>query len=241
MLYRFRSEYNESRADAIAKATQKQLTEPIPLTPIAKGDQPAPTWEDSVVGEFEFTERNGRKVTRADLIGRPWAVAFIFTRCLGTCPPITAAMAKLQGEVQDLDVQLVSISVDPEHDTPAVLQKFADIYKADPERWWFLSGDKFATYELIRDSFKLPVKELEGAERLPGFEVLHSNNVMLVNAEGKVIGKYLGTDAAEMIELRNAIKKEAAKQSGDAGENSEPSPPNVAPAGEPTPSEPKDE
>lgn len=171
------------------------------------------------VDDFTMVERSGRKVSRDDLLGKPWAACFIFTRCAGTCPAITTAMAKLQSEVKEFDVRLVSFTVDPENDTPERLRSFADAYGADAERWLFLSGEKNATYQLIKDSFQLPVQETVGKDRVPGYEVLHSNKVALVDAEGRVRGLYNGTDPVEMAKLRQALAEHARKSQPKVGES----------------------
>jgi cytochrome oxidase Cu insertion factor (SCO1/SenC/PrrC family) len=139
----------------------------------------------------------------------PWAVSFIFTRCQGPCLSITAQMRKLQQETRGSGVRLVSITVDPEFDTPEMLTRYADAFGAEPDRWLFLTGDKDQTYRLIRDSFLMPVQEMTGADRQPGWEVLHSNNILHVNAQGVVVGKYVGTDDADVARLRRELLKEA--------------------------------
>ncbi len=74
---------------------------------------------------------------------------FIYTTCPGPCPLITAGMAKIQNAVaNDPHVQLVTFTVDPQTDTPAVLAKYADKYGADPNRWWFLTGPEKPLYDL---------------------------------------------------------------------------------------------
>src|SRR5262249_24304070 len=74
------------------------------------------------IPSFDLVERSGRRVSRADLAGRPWVADFIFTRCSGTCPAISTRMAELRRKLRDqgLSARLVSFSVDPTHDTPAV-------------------------------------------------------------------------------------------------------------------------
>jgi cytochrome oxidase Cu insertion factor (SCO1/SenC/PrrC family) len=97
-------------------------------------------------------------VTRADLVGRVWVANFIYTQCTETCPLQSAQLARLQAEfAAESDLRLVSITVDPERDTPAVLSRYAERYAADPARWLFLTGDKGAIYRLARDGFRLGV------------------------------------------------------------------------------------
>lgn len=110
------------------------------------------------IPSFDLTERSGRQVTRADLRGKVWIADFIWTRCPDACPVMSAQMAKLQADFADEpDLRLVSISVDPEYDTPTTLTRYAAAYGADPDRWLFLTGDKETIYRLVREGFKLAV------------------------------------------------------------------------------------
>jgi cytochrome oxidase Cu insertion factor (SCO1/SenC/PrrC family) len=110
--------------------------------------------------DFSLTERGGRAVTRTDLVGKVWVANFIYTHCTDTCPLQSARMAALQ---QDLagqqDVRFVSITVDPRRDTPAVLAEYAARYRADRNRWLFLTGDKQTIYTLIQEGFHLSVED----------------------------------------------------------------------------------
>jgi cytochrome oxidase Cu insertion factor (SCO1/SenC/PrrC family) len=110
------------------------------------------------VPDFALTDQSGRPVRRADLEGKVWIASFIFTNCRDECPLMTAEMAQLQAGFADVsDFRLVSISVDPERDRPAVLSQYADRFNADPERWLFLTGDKQAIYRLVREGFRVGI------------------------------------------------------------------------------------
>jgi protein SCO1/2/putative membrane protein len=169
------------------------------------------TWSSEGIDDFSFTERSGRTVTKADLLGKPWAVCFTFSRCAGPCPKVMGRMHILQDELKDVDVRLVTLTVDPKNDTQELLRQWADVFEADPEKWLFLTGAQDEIYRLINRSFRMPVQEMTGKDRLPGYEVLHSSNVMLVDASGRVLEKYNGTIDTEMVALREALKKEAAR------------------------------
>jgi protein SCO1 len=108
------------------------------------------------VPDFALTDQTGRPVRKADLEGNVWVASFIFTSCPDECPLMTAEMAQLQSDLAHVpDLRLVSITVDPEHDIPAVLSHYAERFNADPARWLFLTGDKRAIYRLVRDGFRL--------------------------------------------------------------------------------------
>ena len=155
---------------------------------------------------FSLTERSGRTVTNADLADDVWVASFIFTRCPLSCPRISSVMKGLQSKFQSTDAKLVSISVDPEHDTPQVLSEYARRFGADPERWLFLTGPKDQVYRLITQGFKLPVEINDEPVKAAGGEAfLHSDRLALVD-HGKLIGVY-STNDSEAVEtlIRNVM------------------------------------
>jgi cytochrome oxidase Cu insertion factor (SCO1/SenC/PrrC family) len=117
------------------------------------------------VPDFVLRERSGQPVTKADLLGKVWIVNFIFTQCVEECPLATSRMARLQEAfTAEADVRLVSITVDPEHDTPEVLREYAKSFGAHPQRWLFLTGEKERIYRLAREGFRLGVFEASEAD-----------------------------------------------------------------------------
>ena len=159
--------------------------------------------------DFELTERSGRTVTAGDLAGKVWVADFIFTTCAGPCPLMSTHMAALQRATEDLDVQLVSFSVDPERDTPEVLSEYAARYKADPERWLFLTGPKQALYDMIQKGFLLAVDDgslTEGGKPGPGI-ITHSVKFVLVDREGRIRGYYSGEEAGVVQEILPDIQR----------------------------------
>jgi cytochrome oxidase Cu insertion factor (SCO1/SenC/PrrC family) len=110
------------------------------------------------VPDFALIDQNGRPVGRSDLDGKVWIASFLFTNCPDECPLLTAEMARLQSDTAHIaDLRLVSISVDPDRDTPAVLSQYAERFNANPGRWFFLTGDKRAIYRLAREGFRLGI------------------------------------------------------------------------------------
>ncbi|MDF1742738.1 MAG: DUF420 domain-containing protein [Gimesia sp.] len=168
-------------------------------------------WPEEGIEDFSLTERSGRTVTKKDLLGKPWVACFVFTRCAGPCPRVSLQFYQLQKDLKDLDFKLVTFTVDPKNDTPEVLTQYAESVGADPEKWLFLTGDQSKIYHLIEKSFLMPVQENTGAARQPGFEVIHTTNVMLVDKDGRVLGKYNAGNDEEMASLRKAVKKEIKK------------------------------
>lgn len=118
----------------------------------------------------------------ADLRGHPWVADFIFTRCGGPCPLMSAKMAELQ-KVLPNNVRLITFTVDPDRDDQTVLAEYARRFEADPARWFFLRADKPTLYKLVFEGFKLPMMEDPAAES--GFRVIHSTKFVLVDGRGE--------------------------------------------------------
>jgi len=152
------------------------------------------------VPAFSLTERSGRVVTRADLDGAPWVADFVFTRCTGMCPALSTRMAEIRRRAREagIAVRFVSFSVDPVHDTPAVLQEYARRFGADGDDWVFLTGERDALHALIGGGFRLSVAERspEAAAADGGELIAHSDRFVLVDGAGKIRGYYHGTDPA---------------------------------------------
>ena len=159
------------------------------------------------VADFSLIERSGRTVCRADLLGKVWVAAFIFTRCAGPCTQVSGSMAHLQHDLAGVPgVVLVSFTVDPEYDRPEVLHKYAARFQADPERWLFLTGEREPLYDLIYHTFHLGVQKNEGPDVRTGYEVEHSTKLVLVDPQGRIRGYYDGTDPDELPRLEQRIQ-----------------------------------
>jgi cytochrome oxidase Cu insertion factor (SCO1/SenC/PrrC family) len=177
------------------------------LCPVSGCQQPPPDDDLYPVGDFALTERSGQTIRQADLLGKVWVASFIFTRCGSTCPQITDMMTDIQDDLADQeDVMLVTISVDPSHDRPEVLREYAARYRADPKRWLFLTGDTAAVYRLILEGFRLTARQNEGAERTPGNEVMHSNQVAIVDRRGHIRGYIDATEPDGVKRVEDKVR-----------------------------------
>ena len=150
-----------------------------------------------MVPAFQLVNQNGQPFGSAQLAGKIWIADFIYTTCPGPCPMISMRMGELQKPLEKTDVHLVSFSVDPEKDTPAVLRGYAETLRAEPNRWDFLTGPKSAIYKLSHDGFKLAISD--GAEEA-GIPV-HSTRMALVDRHGQIRGYYESTDPEGMTKL----------------------------------------
>ncbi len=150
------------------------------------------------VGDFSLVDQAGRTVTRSSLLGKVWVASFVFTRCTTLCPQVAGTMARLQEQTAGRDdVVLVSFSVDPTHDTTAVLKDYGERFHADPARWLLLTGKRDAVYGLIRQSFHLGVEENRGEARNSGNEVTHSGKLAVVDRAGRIRGYFDGRQVDE--------------------------------------------
>ena len=140
--------------------------------------------------EFSLTDQSGAAFKSGELRGKVWIADFIFTRCGATCPEQTAEKAKIQEELKDVpDLQLVTFTVDPEFDTPEVLNRYAAKYGADPARWKFLTGSRGDLWNLSANGFKFEVADDARNSEMP---ILHSSDFALVDRKGRLRGVYDG-------------------------------------------------
>lgn len=168
------------------------------------------------VPDFMLIDRSGRKIALADLKGKVWVAQFFYTHCTDICPLTVPQMGLLHLEyLNDPDfrsvVRFVSITVDPERDTPEVLSKYAEHFSADPDLWLFLTGDKATIVRLAQQGFKLGIGEeanppeiakKTGEEK----ELFHSNRLVLIDRKAQIRGYYSGINAEAMVRLRRDLK-----------------------------------
>jgi len=157
--------------------------------------------------EFTLTDQNGKHVALKDLRGKVLAVTFIFASCADTCPLLTAKMAGLQDRLgADFGprVYFVSITVDPERDTPQVLKRYAEAHRANPAGWTFLTGTP------------AEIREVAGRygifyKKTPRGDVDHSFLTSLVDRSGTLRVQYMGVrfDPDEMLRDLQSLSKAA--------------------------------
>lgn len=193
----------------------EQRPEPIVLEPAAGPDAPtvrltpdgpSEPWNPREIGDFTLVDQNGQTVTKDDLLGTPWVVSFIFTRCAFECRNLAGKVHELRSNLHDVDVRFVTITVDSKYDTVERMRNYADIYEAEPPEWLFLTGEEDEIYRLVRSGFKVAAWENFGSDRLPGFEFAHSLSLIHVDAEGGVAGMYGSRDEQELILLQQVLK-----------------------------------
>jgi len=153
---------------------------PEPGTPLVFGQ----------VADFVLTNQNGQAVTLANLRGSVWVADIIFTRCAGPCPRMTRQMKLLQDALPtESRARLVTLTTDPDFDSPAVMKAYATRFEANLDRWWFLTGTKKEIAALAIDSLKLTAIEKKAEERQdPADLFIHSTILVVVDKQGRLRG-----------------------------------------------------
>lgn len=150
------------------------------------------------VTEFSLTDATGAPFTLTRLAGKIWVADFIFTSCAGICPVMTGNMSALHDRFSsESGVEYLSVSVDPETDTPEVLANYAREHGADPQRWHFLTGPEDAIHRLAVEGFKVGSM---------GDPVFHSPHFILVDRAGRIRGYYDGTEEEAVERLAGDIE-----------------------------------
>ena len=155
------------------------------------------------IKDFSLVNQNGEKVTNEDYRDKIYIADFFFTTCQGICPIMKENMIILQDEYKDDDqVYLLSHTVTPEIDTKEVLKKYSLEKGVIDSKWNLVTGDKKQIYNLARKSY-LVAGDIEESEL---FEMIHTENFVLVDPERRIRGFYDGTDQESMNALIYDIK-----------------------------------
>jgi protein SCO1/2 len=155
------------------------------------------------VPAFSLTDERGQVFTDEALRGHPTIVSFIFTRCDTVCPITAMKMQRLEERTRDkrgLPIKFISISVDPAHDGPAELTAFATKYRANPERWRFLTGTEQSIRALVEGPFMSPM-DREGNATSGAPNIVHSGYFLLLDGDLMIRGVYDSNDIHRLDEL----------------------------------------
>jgi protein SCO1/2 len=166
-------------------------------------DTPVPERVARQLVSFRLSDTAGRSVTQEDFRGKTLVVNFVFSSCSLSCLQVNRRMAEIQKQVRDFrDVRLVSLTIDPRTDTPAVLDQFARRFTTDTESWRFLTSDARELNPLIEQSFLGRANSLE----MPGGWD-HTDKIFLVDPQGAVRASYNGLYSGVVTQVVSALLK----------------------------------
>jgi protein SCO1 len=152
----------------------------------------------SQVADFILTNQDGQVTTLADLTNHVWVADIIFTRCAGPCPHMTGQMKALQDKLpDDTSDRFVTLTTDPDYDSPAILKRYGQHYDADFNRWIFLTGAKSEIANLAAGSLKLGSTPIAPKDQLnPADLFIHTTIFVLIDKHARLRGVYEtgGTD-----------------------------------------------
>lgn len=150
------------------------------------------------IAPFSFENQNGKTITQDDYEGKIYIADFFFTTCPTICPKMTANMGSIQEEIlNDSTVMLLSYSVTPKIDSVPQLKKYAIEKGVNDEKWNLLTGNKKEIYTMARKSYLVVKEDGDGGP----YDMIHTENFILVDPKKRIRGFYDGTDTLAMREL----------------------------------------
>jgi len=159
------------------------------------------------VPDFRLTNQEGQAFTGTQLKGKVFVADFFFTRCPGMCKKMSSQLARVQERyLNNLDVQIVSFSVDPENDTVPALQQYAGIYGVRPDKWQLLTGEKAQIYKLAKYGYFVTAKEHDPEATNIEDQFVHTDKFVLVDKGGHIRGYYDGTNRKDVDRLITEIE-----------------------------------
>ena len=157
------------------------------------------------VANFALTNQDGKITSLADFTNRVWLADIIFTRCAGPCPLLTGQLRSLQDLLpKESSVKLVTLTTDPEFDTPAVLKKYGERFGADFHRWTFLTGTKREIGRLAADSLKLSAQPVKPeAQKDPADLFIHTTIFVILDKHAQLRGFF--ETGGDGVDWTNAV------------------------------------
>ena len=150
------------------------------------------------IAPFTLTNQNGKIVTEHDYNNKIYVADFFFTTCPTICPKMTENMGQLQNEyLEDSQIKFISFSVTPQIDSVQQLKKYAIEKGVNDSKWNLVTGDKKEIYSLARKSYLAVKDDGDGGQ----FDMIHTENFILVDPEKRIRGFYDGTDIEAMNTL----------------------------------------
>lgn len=169
----------------------------------SKRDPNWPAWRNEEwLTSFQLTDRHGKTFDSTEMLGKVWVANFFFSSCTGACPKLLSSIEELRTQIGDRDVTFVSISNDPDRDTPQVLKEYSQKFKADAD-WKFLTGQEHLQIRAIGSEF---------FNVNAGGGETHSEQLTVIDKWGKVRGHFAYDKAEEMTKMRLLLDDLIAEQ-----------------------------
>jgi cytochrome oxidase Cu insertion factor (SCO1/SenC/PrrC family) len=189
MLFLFVSGRLGNRGDSHPRAAAQEISKNVDLKQAAE------------TMEFQLTNQDGGVFDSKGLEGKVWVGSVFFSSCASTCRAQNMQVAKLQQKYGDRGVQFVSITCDPDKDTPETMKSYARMFGAEHDKWHFLTGDYDLIEKIGTDKFGITVQHQ-----------VHSDRLVLFDAEGNCQGAFRSTNVNQFQELEEALDKILAEQ-----------------------------
>jgi len=156
------------------------------------------------IQSFGLINQDAKSFSDADVNNKIYVADFFFTSCLSVCPKMTNNLKLVQDAFKsDDNVEIISLTVDPETDTAQRLKWYADYFNINTNKWNFLTGDKNEIYKLARESFYVSAGNVDGGAN----DFIHSDKLVLIDKEKQIRGYYTGTEKNDVEKLIHDIKK----------------------------------
>ncbi|WP_248634813.1 SCO family protein [Pontibacter actiniarum] len=168
------------------------------------------------IPDFAFVDQDSSLVTPETFKGDIYVADFFFTSCPTICPKMKSQMLRVYDKYKGNEhVKFLSHSIDPAHDTVAVLKDYADRLGVDSDKWHFITGDREAIFDIAQNSYMTSALEDENE---PG-GLVHSGAFLLIDSQRRVRGHYDGTKPEEVDQLMQDIDLllEEEKKTSDEG------------------------
>jgi len=164
---------------------------------VACSHEPLPVLGD--IPPFKLVDNFGQSFTEENISGKIWVADLIFTTCAGPCPIMSTEMKSVHKTyLENENIHMVTITVNPDYDSPEVLTEYGERYDADFDKWHFLTGEYENIQSLIANGFKMgDIEEI----------VFHSTRFALIDPNMNIRGYYMGTESKDVKKLMGDIKK----------------------------------
>lgn len=155
------------------------------------------------IPDFQFINQEGKTITQKDLEGKIFVADFFFATCPSICPKMSSQLQRVQKMFEaEWGLKILSHTVNPEKDSVAALAEYGKRFMVNPRKWYLVTGDKKAIYDLARTGYFITAREGDGGPD----DFIHSEKFVLVDKEKRIRGYYDGTDSTSVNTLIDEIK-----------------------------------